>query len=313
MEENSVEFVLVLCHDVFLEVIHWGNRRQLIKLERVGQRFHWNIERFFSKTPFLRLDLLLAPRFYVFLPFSPIFLFFSQTEHGLEVKVAKNVENINEYFDFSDLPLDKLAEFPLFLRFNLIKLVCSYSDHKDGKAWDTQPIAAKCQFFEAHLQLIKQEILNDSIFFFGGHVDKNDSSRFSDHSDFLNYFRNRILPISHKPRGYHIFICLYSDNGAAKCVLSSLLQMQEIDCSSEMQIYIHDTDQKRLPIAEISYWLHRKPAEQRKRSLTLVFPKIESIVGIEEMLIHLKVVLSILFEYIILFALNYEFSQIVFV
>ena len=221
------------------------------------------------------------------------FLFFSQTEHGLEVKVAKNVENINEYLDFSDLPLDKLAEFPLFLRFNLIKLVCSYSDHKDGKAWDTQSVEVKCQLLEEQLKLIKQEILNDSILYFGGHVDKNDSSRFAEHSDFLNYFRNRILPISHKPRGYHIFIGLCSDNGATKCVLSSLLQMQEIDCSSEIQINIHDTDQKRLPIAEISYWLHRKPAEQRERSLTIIFFGIESIVGIEEMFTHLKVVLSI--------------------
>ena len=65
MEENSVESFLVLCYDVFLE--YWGNRRQLIKLERVGQRFHWNIERFFSKTPILRLDLLLAPRFFDFI------------------------------------------------------------------------------------------------------------------------------------------------------------------------------------------------------------------------------------------------------
>ena len=58
-----MEFFLVLCHDVFLEVISWGNRRQLIKLERIGKRFHWNIERWFSKTPFLRLDLCLGPRF----------------------------------------------------------------------------------------------------------------------------------------------------------------------------------------------------------------------------------------------------------
>ena len=67
MEVNNAEFVLVLCNDVFLEIIRWGNRRQLVKLERVGKRFHWNVERFFSKTPFLRLDLLIGPRFLVFI------------------------------------------------------------------------------------------------------------------------------------------------------------------------------------------------------------------------------------------------------
>ena len=67
MEENSVEFFLVLCHDVFLEVIRGGNRRQLVKLERIGKRLHWNVERFFSKTPFLRMNLFLAPRFFDFI------------------------------------------------------------------------------------------------------------------------------------------------------------------------------------------------------------------------------------------------------
>ena len=62
-EENSAEFFLILCHDVFLEVIRWGNRRQLVKLERVGQQFHRNVERWFLKTPFLRLGLLIGPRF----------------------------------------------------------------------------------------------------------------------------------------------------------------------------------------------------------------------------------------------------------
>ena len=62
LEEDNAEFFLLLCNDVFLEIICWGNRRQLVKLESVGKRFHWNIERWLPTTPFLRLDLCLAPR-----------------------------------------------------------------------------------------------------------------------------------------------------------------------------------------------------------------------------------------------------------
>ena len=158
----------------------------------------------------------------------------------------------------------------------------------DEKDLDIQPIAAKCQLFEDQLKLIKPA-LDDTMLCFYAQVDENNSSRFADHSDFLNYFRNRILPMFHKVRGYLISIKLYSDNGVGKCVLSSLLQMQEIDRSSEVKIHIRDTVQKLpVPVTEISLWLHRRRAEQGKRSLTLVFFTIESIVGIEEMLIHLK-------------------------
>ena len=186
--------------------------------------------------------------------------------------------------------MENFPPFP-FLRFDAIIPFISFPDFfENEKAWDTQSIDAKCQFFEDQLKLIKPA-LDDTNLCFHGQVDENNSSCFADHSDFLNYFRNRILPMFHKVRGYLISIILHSDNGVGKFVLSSLLQMQEIDRSSEVKIYIRNTVQK-LPVAEISLWLHRRRAEQRKRSLTLVFFAIESIVGIEEMLIHLKAVLS---------------------
>ena len=47
----------VLCNDVLLEVLLFGNRRQLTKLELVGRRAHWMIEAFFAETPLLRLKL----------------------------------------------------------------------------------------------------------------------------------------------------------------------------------------------------------------------------------------------------------------
>ena len=60
-EEEMVEFYLRICFDVFLEVLHFGNRRKLAKLERVGRRCHWIIEKWFLDVPFLRLNLELIP------------------------------------------------------------------------------------------------------------------------------------------------------------------------------------------------------------------------------------------------------------
>ena len=56
-QEDAFGFIVRLCHDVFLEVLIFGDRRRLTKLERVGRRFHLCIENFFREKPFLRLGL----------------------------------------------------------------------------------------------------------------------------------------------------------------------------------------------------------------------------------------------------------------
>ena len=57
---EAVEFFVVLCGDVLLEMMQYGDRRQLIKSERIGGRFHRLIETYFGKKPFLRMDLRLS-------------------------------------------------------------------------------------------------------------------------------------------------------------------------------------------------------------------------------------------------------------
>ena len=57
MDKNDVEFFVILCHDVLIEVLQCGNRRQLVKLERIGRRYHRIIEAFLGEKPFLRLNL----------------------------------------------------------------------------------------------------------------------------------------------------------------------------------------------------------------------------------------------------------------
>ena len=69
-QEDAFEFIVRLCHDVFLEALVFGDRRRLIKLERVGRRFHWAIENFFNKRPFLCFELQING--YLFIYSSPM-------------------------------------------------------------------------------------------------------------------------------------------------------------------------------------------------------------------------------------------------
>ena len=54
---KAIEFFVILCGDVLLEVLSWGDRRRLTRLERIGRRFHWSVVKFFREMPFLRLNL----------------------------------------------------------------------------------------------------------------------------------------------------------------------------------------------------------------------------------------------------------------
>ena len=62
--QKKEKFFVLLCGDVLLDVLQFGNRRQLVKLERVGRRLHWVVGNFYGGRPFLRLGLNLNQRSY---------------------------------------------------------------------------------------------------------------------------------------------------------------------------------------------------------------------------------------------------------
>lgn len=64
-EMDKLEFFVRLCGDIVIEVLRFGERRRLTKMEIVGYRFHWIVENFFPEAPFLRLNLTLYPRYYL--------------------------------------------------------------------------------------------------------------------------------------------------------------------------------------------------------------------------------------------------------
>ena len=58
-DEDMPEFYVILCLDNLLELLRFGYRHRLTKLERVERRFHLIAEKYFGKIPFLRLDIRL--------------------------------------------------------------------------------------------------------------------------------------------------------------------------------------------------------------------------------------------------------------
>ena len=65
-KRRKIEFAVRLCSDVFLDVLRWGNRRQLAALKKIGRRLHWQIDGCFRKAPFLCLDLKISPRYHFY-------------------------------------------------------------------------------------------------------------------------------------------------------------------------------------------------------------------------------------------------------
>ena len=63
--KQKLKFIVRLCTDVLLEALYFGDRRRLTKLERVGRRVHRMVENFFTKKPFLRLNLAINPGYLI--------------------------------------------------------------------------------------------------------------------------------------------------------------------------------------------------------------------------------------------------------
>ena len=50
---SDLEFFVRLCRDVLLELLMFGERRRITKLEGIGRRFHQISENFFEQIPLL--------------------------------------------------------------------------------------------------------------------------------------------------------------------------------------------------------------------------------------------------------------------
>ena len=192
-----------------------------------------------------------------------------------------------KYDNEKEISPSDLTAFPPFLRFGNVEL--DIADSFDEN--DAQPIADKCLLFENLLQSVKPPALARSALFFSGAISESMPSCFHDHLELLNYLRDRLLPICNTSRAYEFCIIFDSDQSAAKHVIASILQTPQLDrCSSvhfDFFCFLELQPQLRLPVKEISNWLHLKCDRERKKSLRVNLDGIE-IENSQEMIDHLQ-------------------------
>lgn len=225
--KDGFQFFLCLCHDVLFEALLFGDRRRLTKFERIGRYFHTMIENFFKQMPFLRLCLKIDPS-------------------------NKDIFVITGLVHEQIISFTEMTTIPPFVRLKDVELWYM----KDFQ----QPIEEKCAFIENRL-LPFQSALNDSNMIECYARIRIDQYRddFNDHLGFIEYIRNRMLPICNSSRGYKFFIIFESDVNSGTNVIASLLQMAEIKrCPNvEINLCIPWECQNQLPVEEISNWLER--------------------------------------------------------
>ena len=145
-----------------------------------------------------------------------------------------------------------LTSVPCFLRFKEVKLFYAYTIGQKS-------IEEKCRSGENYLQPLK-EALNDSILIrFGGIIDRNDLTKFSDHSKLLDYLSEHLLKICNSSREYDFYISFRTDEaGAGTNVINSIIQMPQICRCSNLRINLCCIPQHvLLPADAISSWLNR--------------------------------------------------------
>ena len=95
---------------------------------------------------------------------------------------------------------------------------------------------------------------------FGGIIDRNDLTKFSDHSKLLNYLSEELLTIFNSSREYDFTIFFHSEEeaGAGANVIKSIIQMPQICRCSTLRIFLGYASQPMLlPVEAISSWLNR--------------------------------------------------------
>lgn len=258
-----MEFIVLLCRDVLIEVLCYGTRYQLVRLEKVGKRFHQVVENYFGNVPFIRLNLNINPEirdFYVL-------------NQGISV-IGKKQRKISS---------NQLAAFPQFLRFAEVKL-CYQDDHTS--------ILQRCHLIDSHLQLVSPILADASLVFCKQLLISDDRNSFKDHVQLLTYVGSQLLSICDSSCGYKFYIILLADENSAPIIISSLLIMPSIYASSVFKIHLCPGRVTTLPIDSISQWLNRNlhgiVSCKQSHKPRLLEIRMNEIQNIKEMCDHLE-------------------------
>ena len=178
-----------------------------------------------------------------------------------------------------------LVTFPQFLRFHLVTLRIAENKDYDHDN-DFVLTKDKCYLSEMYLQAIKRA-LNNSIIYFMGRIDRNCLHCFADHSELVNYVKNRLLPNCESSRDYKFSIDFRFDqieSSKAVSVTASILQMPQL-CKHHrpfnITIYFENIGRNtpvQIPVETIANWLNQKSesgsgmkakGQNKERSLTI--------------------------------------------
>lgn len=259
-DRNELEFFVRLCQDVLLEILQFGSRVRITKLERLGRRLHRIIESFFKLMPFLRLRIEI------------------NQFNGVYIGIGRH-----------KISLTEANEVPPFLRFDIVQI--SY-----GYVW--QPIKEKCELSESYLLILKPALIDSDMIEVYAGICEGDPSDFSNHLQLIEYIQNQLLSFCISPRSYKFHIYFYSDENSVPNLIASLLQMDELRLCSNIEIEIRIRHQekrfgfeKQLPVEAIANWLEKSDDKMEiiDRTKERIL-KIELRVGIQnpqEMLEHL--------------------------
>ena len=252
-ENEAVESHLKFCYDVLFEVLRFGDRRRLTKLEGIGRRFHHLVEKWFVEMPFLRLNIILHPGFAFFV------------RHKLKFVINNFIFNFSEVFvgrigsdsDQKEISLPNLAAFPPFIRFHDVTLRYNF---------DSQLLLAKCRLFDECLNSIKPALKDSNEIRFVASIDHADPSHFSDYSSVVIYLCYGLLPIFNSSRRYNFVIKLDPDKNSATDLISSILEISQFRRCSHVSIKLvfgfdYDAVSTQLPFEDISNWLAAKTDE----------------------------------------------------
>ena len=144
------------------------------------------------------------------------------------------------------LTFNSLTKFP-FVRFD--KVTLCYSGRLS--------IANKCEIFASRLQKTRLKEAN-SICVWATIDQMIRHHDFCDHTQLLEHLRNQILPICGYRHRYEFNIDLESDKFAVANIITSILEMQQVNECSNVGIRLVIPNQyEQLPIGTISNWLHR--------------------------------------------------------
>ena len=161
------------------------------------------------------------------------------------------------------LASNDLAKFP-FVHFDAINLNYESGSHL---------IANKCEMFVSHLKKL-QQVGNANSICVSANISQKQAQRHKRHGDFRNHkqllkhLRNELLPICGYCRQFEFRIGLVYDNYAVTNVITSILQMQQVNECSNVYISLVIPNQyeelpvgvgagEQLPVEAISKWLHR--------------------------------------------------------